>query len=204
MSLENQGARVHSMRGCEQIPWLYDLMCAVMERFGLRRWRRWLVAGARGLTLDVGCGTGRNLPLYTVRVVGLEPCPETLARARRRAPRVPLVQGSVDALPFRDGAFDTVVSGLVFCSVPDPRRGLAEVRRVLRSGGTLRMLEHVRALGGLKALVQDRCQPLWTRLSGGCHWNRDTERTVEAAGFHIDAATRRARGDMRRFVARPG
>jgi SAM-dependent methyltransferase len=194
------------MRGIEQIPWLYDACCALVERAGLSRWRRWLVSSAAGRVLDVGCGTGRNLPLYPggVHVIGLEPSAAALARARGRAPDVPLVQGDAQALPFRTGAFDTVVSGLVFCSVPDPARGLAEVKRVLRSGGTLRMLEHVRALGGLKALVQDRCQPLWTRLSGGCHWNRDTERTVEAAGFHIDAATRRARGDMRRFVARPG
>jgi len=74
---------------------------------------------------------------------------------------------------------------------------------VLKPGGTLRMLEHVRATGALKARLQDWWQPLWTRLSGGCHPNRDTERTVEAAGFGIDLDTRRASGDMRRFVARP-
>src|SRR5881396_3568186 len=194
------------MRGLEQIPWLYDPVCALYERLALDRWRRWLVAGARGLALDVGCGTGRNLPLYRegVRVIGLDPAWESLQRARQRAPRARLVRGSAEALPFRDGAFDTVVSGLVFCSVPDPARGLAEVKRVLRPGGALRMLEHVRATGGLKARVQDRWQPLWTRLSGGCHWNRETERSVEAAGFRIEAGTRRAKGDMRRFVARPG
>jgi ubiquinone/menaquinone biosynthesis C-methylase UbiE len=194
------------MRGVEQIPWLYDACCALIECFGLARWRRWLVEDAAGRTLDVGCGTGRNLPLYGagVRVVGLEPSRAALARARRRAPGIALVQGDTQALPFRDAAFDTVVSGLVFCSVPDPARGLAEVRRVLRPAGALRMLEHVRAAGGWKAQFQDRWQPLWTRVSGGCHWNRETERTVEAAGFRIDAATRRAKGDMRRFVARPG
>ena len=194
------------MRGVEQIPWLYDAWCALVERFGLARWRRWLVGGAIGRVLDVGCGTGRNLPLFDprVRVIGLDPARDSLIAARRRAPGVPLVQGDAQALPFRTGAFDTVVSGLVFCSVPEPARGLAEIRRVLRPGGTLRMLEHVRATGRLKARFQDRWQPLWTRLTGGCHWNRDTERTVESAGFHIDAATRRARGDMRRFVARPG
>ena len=193
------------MRGLEQIPWLYDACCAVVERFGLGRWRRWLVAGATGRVLDVGCGTGRNLPLYDAqaRVVGVDPLYAALRVARHRAPRVPLVQADAQALPFADATFDTVVSGLVFCSVPDPSRGLAEVKRVLRAGGALRMLEHVRAAGGLKARVQDRWAPLWTRLSGGCHWNRETERPVERAGFRIDAATRRARGDMRRFVARP-
>ena len=194
------------MRGLEQIPWLYDACCALAERFGLGRWRRWLVEGAAGRALDVGCGTGRNLPLYGagVRVIGLDPARDALLAARRRAPAVPLVQGDAQALPFRDAAFDTVVSGLVFCSVPDPARGLAEVKRVLRPAGTLRMLEHVRATRAWKARFQDRWQPLWTRITGGCHWNRDTERAVEAAGFRIDAATRRAKGEMRRFVARPG
>jgi ubiquinone/menaquinone biosynthesis C-methylase UbiE len=194
------------MRGVEQIPWLYDAFCAVVERFGLGEWRRWLVGGAKGRILDVGCGTGRNLPLYegAGRVIGLEPSREAITRARRRAPAVPLVQGDAQALPFRDGVFDTVVSGLVFCSVPDPARGLAEVRRVLRPDGALRMLEHVRATRAWKARFQDRWQPQWTRLTGGCRWNRETERTVESAGFAIDTATRREKGEMRRFVARPG
>jgi ubiquinone/menaquinone biosynthesis C-methylase UbiE len=192
------------MRGLEQIPWLYDACCALCERAGLRRWRRWLVDGATGSILDIGCGTGRNLPLYGAgaRVVGMDVSAPALARARRRRQDVPLVPGDAEALPFRSGAFDTVVSGLVFCSVPDAARGLSEVRRVLRPGGALRMLEHVRATGRLKARVQDRWQPLWTRITGGCHWNRDTEAAVTRAGFDIDRTERRARGDMRRFVAR--
>lgn len=104
------------MRGVEQIPWLYDAGCALCEHLGLGRWRRWLVEGAAGAVLDVGCGTGRNLPLYRpgVRVVGVDVSAEALARARRRRPDVPLVQGDAQALPFRASAFDTVVSGLVF------------------------------------------------------------------------------------------
>ncbi len=193
------------MAGLEQIPWLYDALCTVMERTGLGRWRRWLVEGARGRTLDLGTGTGRNLPLYRtdVRVVGVEPAWAPLRRARRRAPAVPLVRARAEALPFRDGVFDTVVGGLVFCSVADPGQGLAEVRRVLRPGGTLRMLEHVRALAPWKARLQDAVQPFWTRLTGGCHPNRDTERTVEEAGFRIEPEGRRAKRDMRRFAARP-
>lgn len=194
------------MRGVEQIPWLYDSICAVYEALGLRRWRRWLVAGARGRVLDLGCGTGRNLPLVApgLIAVGLDPSWEALQRARRRAPRMPLVVGRAEDLPFRAGAFDTVLSGLVFCSVRDTARGLLEVRRVLGQQGRLRMLEHVRSTRPWKARLQDRLQPAWTWLAGGCHPNRDTESAVEAAGFRIEIEGRRARGELRRFVARPG
>ncbi|HSB21377.1 MAG TPA: class I SAM-dependent methyltransferase [Anaeromyxobacteraceae bacterium] len=190
--------------GIDQTPWAYDAMMALSELRGLGRWRRWLAGGARGLTLEVGCGTGRNLALYPAgaRLVAVDPARQNLSRARRRGARVPLVQASAEALPFRSGTFDTVVSSLVFCSVPDPARGLAEVRRVLEPGGALRMMEHVRSRHRLWARVQDRIQPAWTWLAGGCHPNRDTERTVEAAGFRIEEEGRRARGNMRRFQAR--
>lgn len=192
------------MRGLEQIPWLYDAMLWVGEATGLRSWREKLVSGASGRVLDVGCGTGRNLPLYSpgMKVIGLDPARETLLKARRRAPGVPLVRGSAEKLPFRDGAFDAVVSGLVFCSVPDPLRGLAEVKRVLAPGGQLRMLEHVRSTGRLGARWQDFIQPLWTWVSGGCRPNRDTEANVRKAGFEIDPADHRAHKTMRRFSAR--
>ncbi len=193
------------MRGLEQIPWLYDACCTVFERLGLAEWRRWLAVRARGRTLEVGCGTGRNLPLYpaSVRVVGVDPARDSLLRARRRASAIPLVQAEAEALPFRSAAFDTVVSSLAFCSVVDPARALGEVRRVMRSDGTLVMLEHVRSTRAWKAALQDRLQPLWTRLSGGCHPNRDTERLVGAGGFTIDRDTRTAKADLRRFEAKP-
>ncbi|MDQ3264953.1 MAG: class I SAM-dependent methyltransferase [Myxococcota bacterium] len=192
------------MRGVEQIPWVYDAMCSLMEATGLRKWRAWLTGGARGLTLEVGSGTGRNLPLYPqeARVVAVEPSWDTLRRSRARAgAQVALVRASAEALPFRDGAFETVVSGLVFCSVPDPVRGLEEVRRVLQDDGQLRMLEHVRSTSRFGAAYQDLIQPAWTRVAGGCHPNRDTEANVTAAGLRIDPLTRRAKGNLRRFVA---
>jgi len=192
--------------GLEQIPWIYDGLCTVLERTGLGPWRRWLADGARGLTLDLGCGTGRGLRLYGagVRTIGLDPAWASLGRARRRAPGVPLVQGSAEALPFRDGSFDTVVASLVFCSVTEPARGFTEVKRVLRPDGRLRMLEHVRSRRAWKAAFQDRIQPLWTWASGGCRPNRETERAVEAAGFVIEADGRSEMADMRRFSARAG
>ncbi len=193
------------MRGIEQIPWLYDPGMRVLEALGLGRWRAWLVRGARGRTLDLGTGTGRNLPLYpaAARPIAVDPHAWNAAAARRRAPGVPIVVARAEALPFRDGAFDTVVSGLVFCSVDDPDAGLAEVRRVLAAGGALRMLEHVRGRGRLEAWWQDLLAPAWRRVTGGCRLGRETERAVEAAGFRIDPATRRESGTMRRFEAAP-
>jgi ubiquinone/menaquinone biosynthesis C-methylase UbiE len=190
------------MRGFEQIPWLYDAVCALCEATGLRRWREWLARGARGLTLDVGCGTGRNLPLFPegTRVVGIDFARDSLLRARRREPRALLVRASAEALPFRDRSFDTVVSGLVLCSVPHPGLAVSEMRRVLRDEGELRLLEHVRSTRAWKARLQDLVQPAWTLLTGGCHPNRDTEATVLSAGFAI--GERRARNDMRRLALR--
>ncbi len=190
------------MRGVEQIPWLYDLGLAWSEALGLRRWRAWLAAGARGLTLDVGSGTGRTLRHLApdARAIGVDPHRPNLVRARRRGPGVPLVLARAEALPFRDGAFDTVLCGLVLCSVEAPPRALAELRRVLRPGGTVRMIEHVRSTG-LPGRVQDLVQPAWTWFTGGCHPNRETEAVVEASGFRIDETSRRSRGTLRRLEA---
>ncbi|WP_242344975.1 class I SAM-dependent methyltransferase [Anaeromyxobacter terrae] len=191
------------MRGLEQIPWLYDLGLALLEHGQLGRWRAWLAGGARGRTLDLGTGTGRNLPLLPRgAAVAVDPHRANLARARRRAPQAPLVLARAEALPFRDGAFDTVLSGLVLCSVRDVPAALGEVQRVLAPGGTLRAIEHVRGDRAVGAL-QDRLQPAWTAITGGCHPNRETERALREAGLEIDAASREARGVMRRLEARP-
>jgi ubiquinone/menaquinone biosynthesis C-methylase UbiE len=193
------------MRGLEQIPWLYDLGLAVAERFGFVRWRRWLAEGAAGRTLDLGTGTGRNLTWFAAAaaVVAIDPSRHNLRAARARKPGALLVLARAEALPFRDGVFDTVVSGMVFCSVDDPVAGFAEVQRLLRPAGTLRMIEHVRSTSALEARWQDLVQPAWTWVAGGCRNNRRTEQAVVLAGFEIDLATHRASGTMRRFVARP-
>jgi ubiquinone/menaquinone biosynthesis C-methylase UbiE len=194
------------MRGIEHIPWLYDAFMAVSDRCGLARWREWLARGSRGRTLEVGCGTGRNFRFFPpdIRLVALDPDPGLLRAARRRSPEVPLVAARAEALPFADASFDTVVSSLVFCSVEAPVRGLEEIRRVLAAGGELRMMEHVRSTRRLGARWQDFIQPAWTAVTGGCRPNRATEAHVEAAGLRIDPLGRRARGTMRRFVARAG
>jgi ubiquinone/menaquinone biosynthesis C-methylase UbiE len=177
---------------------------SLLEASGLGAWRKALVSGARGRTLDLGSGTGRNLDHLPegVRVTGADPCFASLRKAAVRGHGAPLVLARAEALPFRAGAFDTVLSGLVFCSVGDPARGLSEVRRVLEPAGTLRMLEHVRHPGRLPGLLQDLSQPAWTWFTGGCHPNRETERSVRAAGFSIEEETLRRQGAMRLFTAR--
>src|SRR5512146_1753520 len=156
------------MRGLEQIPWLYDAAMALAERGLLGRWRSWLVGDVRGRVLELGCGTGRNLPFYPpgTPIVAVEPHAATLAKARGRAPGALLVQARVEALPFKDGSFETVVSALVFCSVDDPAAGLRELRRVLSDVGSVRMIEHVRARSRWAARVQDLLQPSWTWATG--------------------------------------
>jgi ubiquinone/menaquinone biosynthesis C-methylase UbiE len=189
-------------RGIEQIPLLYDAVMAVTDRIGLWKLRSWLTRGATGRVLEVGCGTGRNLPRYppAARVTGIDPSLDSLRRARRRGPDVPLVCATAEALPFRPGSFDTVAISLVLCSVPDPALALAEVRRVLRDPGAVRLLEHVRSERGWEARWQDFIQPAWTRITGGCHPNRDTEAAVLRAGFRVEE--RRANRNLRRLVAR--
>jgi ubiquinone/menaquinone biosynthesis C-methylase UbiE len=190
------------VRGIEQIPVVYDALMAVNDRIGLWKLRAWLTAGASGLVLEMGCGTGRNLPRYPrdAAIVGIDSSLDALRRAKRRAPAASLVCASAEVLPFRDETFDTAVASLVLCSVPSPRAALAETRRVLRRTGSFRLLEHVRSEARWLARLQDFVQPAWTRVTGGCHPNRDTEAAVRSAGFRIDV--RRVNGTLRRLVAR--
>jgi ubiquinone/menaquinone biosynthesis C-methylase UbiE len=170
---------------------LYDLIGASMERKWMGGRRRRLLAGARGAVLEIGGGTGANLAHYrnVDRVIVVEPDPFMRKRLDQKLAdaRVPVEVSAAGAetLPFPDGSFDTVVSTLVLCTVPDQEVALDEVRRVLRPGGRLLFIEHVRAAGST-ARWQDRVEPLWGRLLGGCHPNRDTVAAIEEAGFEIE------------------
>ncbi|HTK11218.1 MAG TPA: class I SAM-dependent methyltransferase [Ktedonobacteraceae bacterium] len=165
--------------------------------------RREVTGEARGHVLEVGPGNGLNFAFYEPgmieRVEAIEPDSVMLRYARERAvqARVPinLIQAAAENLPFADESFDSVVATLVFCSVSDPVRGLSEVWRVLKPGGALLMIEHVRAQGAVMASVQNIITPMTRRLLGNCHWNRETEKTVLETGFKIEQ--RRA---LKRFM----
>lgn len=172
------------------IGWLYDFAGRRAEKGELGRRRHELVSGLEGDVLEVGAGTGLNLPHYerASRVFAIEPDPSMASRLRRRAPEakvpVEILSGSAESLPFQDGSFDTAVITFVLCSVESPQAALAEVRRVLRSGGRLVLLEHVRGEGRL-ARWQDRFTPLHRKVAGNCRLNRKTKDEVVAAGFDV-------------------
>jgi len=163
----------------------YDLAMWPAERFYLSRLRRGLLGEARGKVLEIGAGTGANLPYYagSVRVVLSEPDPWMLRRAELVGR--PAMLAAAERLGFASSSFDTVVSTLVLCTVKDPAAALAEVRRVLRPGGGLLLLEHVRSAAPKTARWQTRLTPGWKKLARGCHLDRDTAARVREAGFAI-------------------
>lgn len=154
-------------------------------------WRHELLAGLRGSVIEIGAGTGDNFAHYPpeARVIALEPDPHMLQRARRAldalgAPNIELHRGPAEQLLFADASFDAAVSTLVLCTVRDLPRSLAEIRRVLRPGGELRYIEHIRS-DGLFGRIQDFIKPVWKWLSAGCEPNRRTEQALRDAGFEI-------------------
>jgi ubiquinone/menaquinone biosynthesis C-methylase UbiE len=174
-------------------PWFaatYDFLTQFGERRMLGPLRQRLVGAAKGQVLELGAGTGANFRYYpaSATIIATEPDPFMLARARKRAAElgraIALCQCPAEALPFADASFDTVVATLVFCSVQDPIRALTEMRRVLKPTGTFRFIEHVRA-DGLSGRVQDMLTPIQHRLAAGCHLNRRTASSIEAAGLAI-------------------
>lgn len=168
---------------------LYDRMLAGTEEAGLRERRRALLARARGRVLEIGAGTGLNLDHYGPEVSELvltEPEEAMARRLRARSTRGQVVEAPADRLPFPDDSFDSVVSTLVLCTVPDQPGALAEIRRVLKPGGRLLFLEHVRSHDAGLAKWQDRILPIWRVVGHGCHPNRDTAAALARAGFDAE------------------
>jgi ubiquinone/menaquinone biosynthesis C-methylase UbiE len=162
------------------------------EDGGLREKRRALLSRARGRTLEVGAGTGVNLDLYPDAVTELvltEPDGHMRGQLRKKLAaagrRVELVGAGGERLPFPDASVDTVVATLVLCTIPDPEAVLREVARVLKPGGRLLFLEHVRAEDERTARWQDRLERPWSAFGRGCHPNRDTLAVIEASALEV-------------------
>jgi SAM-dependent methyltransferase len=198
---------------------LYDRALKATEEGGLRAMRAELLAGARGRVLEIGAGTGANLGLYPDAVgelVLVEPSPFMARQMRARlggelaqAPTPPgssrpagipnpvgdppatIAEVPAETLPFPDSSFDTAVATLVLCTVPDPRAAIAEIARVLKPGGRLLFVEHVRSEDVRIARWQDRFERPWHFLADGCHCNRDTAATLAASGgFEVESIER--------------
>ncbi|HET9348001.1 MAG TPA: methyltransferase domain-containing protein [Arthrobacter sp.] len=168
-----------------------------MDARGAADHRRRLVEAAHGTVVEIGAGYGATFPFYPAEVTGvlaLEPDPTLRELARAAAARAPVpvtvVDGVAESLPAADASVDVVVSSLVLCSVADQSVALAEVVRVLRPGGLLLFYEHVRSEHRLLAAAEDLVTPLWSRVAGGCHPNRDTAASIAGAGLTVRGVER--------------
>lgn len=179
-------------RRYERIAPVYDLVDLWMELLAFRRWRplTWQTVGLEGRVLEVGVGTGKNIAFWprSVHMTAIDLSPGMLSRARRRATsrgaHAELREMDVEKLALADGSFDVAVATFVFCSVAHPIEGLRELRRVLRPGGRLVLLEHQRSDSPVVGRMLDILDPVVVRL-WGAHVNRPTEEYVSAGGFEM-------------------
>lgn len=172
------------------LPYLIDLACGIGP---VQRQRAKIVPLAEGRVLEIGIGTGRNLPFYDKSrvdsLLGLDPAPQMHRLARQRAEHaglaVELLELSAEAIPLPDASMDSIVMTFTLCSIPDPVRALAEMRRVLKPSGQLLFCEHGAAPDAGVRRWQDRLTPVWKPLAGGCHLNRDIPGLLAAGGFSL-------------------
>jgi len=170
------------------MPALIDLCCGLKP---IQAQRAALIPRARGDVLEIGIGTGRNLPFYDgaklTSLQGLDPATQMNAKARGRADAaglaVELITLSAEAIPAPDARYDTVVCTFTLCTIPDPIAALHEMRRVLKPDGQLLFCEHGRAPETSVQQWQDRLTPWWKPVAGGCHLNRDVPELLRAGGF---------------------
>lgn len=172
------------------------LVHLAMRQKQLVPFRERVIGAAEGTVLEIGIGSGLNLALYrssASSVIALEPSPELLrmARARASASAVPitLLEASAEAIPLDAGSVDTVVTTWTLCTIPNAPIALSEMRRVLRPSGALLFVEHGRAPEPGVARWQDRLDPLWSRVAGGCHLNRKIDDLITGNGFRIEVLT---------------
>jgi len=193
------------------VSWLfapvYDRFMARTEAACLGAWRAELLGSARGRVVEIGAGTGANLPHYGDGPSELYLCEPDRGMRRQLVARVGddarvrVLDAGGEELPFPDQSVDAVVSTLVLCTVPDPAAALAEAGRVLRPGGALHFLEHVAAAPGTpECRAQRWLEPFWRFVAGGCCLTRDTEATIRAAGLVPESVVRASMKPAPRFI----
>jgi ubiquinone/menaquinone biosynthesis C-methylase UbiE len=186
--------RVYDATWGRMFAWGYDRFLSPAEEAGLQDMRRELLAQASGRCLEVGAGTGLNLahwPAEVEELVLTEPDPHMSAQLRKKLARdAKVIEAPAERLPFDDDHFDTAALTLVLCTVADPAAALREIDRVLKPGGRLLFLEHVRAEEPRLARWQDRLETPWKWFGDGCHCNRDTLRAIEASSLELEGADR--------------
>lgn len=187
----------------------YDRGMAPLERLWLQKMRARLLPLARGRVLEIGVGTGANLPFYapSVCLTAIDESPEMLSVTAQRVASLDrcagLLQADAEHLAFPSDYFDTVVGSLVLCSVVDQRRALGELRRVLnKPGGQLLLIEHMRPTVRPFAWLADLVNVPWYAFNGRCHLNRETEALVSQVGFQLEQVETRLGGLFRLLVAR--
>lgn len=170
---------------------LYDFVLKPLEAIQLSQLRSDLLSSAKGKILEIGAGTGLNFSHYPpgVEVIATDNDESMMKPAKRRGSElhIKLEVADAQALPYPDQEFDTVVATLVFCSIPDPDKALQEVYRVLKPGGSFLLLEHVRRNTTIAGKILDTLTPAWKHIAGGCHLNRDPEKTINQLGFKTDS-----------------
>ncbi len=163
-----------------------------MRNKRLMPYRERVIGAAEGRVIEIGVGSGLNLPFYRLpvrEVLALEPAPKLVAMARRAPhPGIPVsfIEASAEAIPLDDHSVDTVVTTWTMCTIPQTNIALGEMRRVLRPGGKLLFVEHGLAPDESVRRWQDRLTPAWRCISGGCHLNRPIRAMIEGAGFRVD------------------
>ncbi len=185
----------------------YNRGMKFLEVVSLQRLRHRLLDEVEGSVLEIGAGTGVNLPIYRAasQVTGIDLNREWLAGTTEREAKRPfsVTVANAQALPFPNNHFDNVVGTLVFCSIPNPAQALAEIKRVLRPNGRLHLLEHVRGLNPITQRLTDWLHPLWFLLQHECHLNRETAVSVQNAGFHIEHSSAHGWGVLQMLTAVP-
>jgi ubiquinone/menaquinone biosynthesis C-methylase UbiE len=169
----------------------YDFVLKPLEAAQLSQLREKLLSSATGKVLEVGAGTGLNFSHYPaeVQVIATDNDESMMTPAKRRGAKshIKLEVADAQELPYPDQEFDTVVATLVFCSIPDPDKALREVYRVLKPEGSFLLLEHVRRNTPVVGKILDTLTPAWKHIAGGCHLNRDPQKTINQLGFKTES-----------------